>query len=77
MFRNRELTVKMGKTNDKKQVEGEEPSEDQPSFDAKAALVQRHIESAGMKIFAGICIYVVLDTWRQVSVEGAKNYLED
>lgn len=68
MFKNRKLTVSVDKVN-KKQTE---MVSDEESFEKKAEYVLHKLEGFAVKAFIGLCIYVVLDTQRQVAV--AKTY---
>jgi len=67
MFKKHQLAVKVEKKNN------DAPSYtiDPTSFSRKTAIVLDAIENVGKKVFLGVCIYVLLDTYRQVEV--AKN----
>ena len=68
MLRDREITVRMNRQN-----KGEEaPAEEGLSFEEKADVVVKVLENIGTKLFAGLCLYILLDTRRQVMVEEAK-----
>jgi hypothetical protein len=72
MFKNRKLTVRVEKA-DKKPVD--EASETK-FFEEKAAFMLHKFESFAAKAFVGICIYVILDTKRQIAIEQAKCHHE-
>lgn len=67
MFKNRVLTV----TVDKKDKEPTESSSE--SFDEKTATIVVNLERLATKMFLGVCIYIWLDTRRQVQIEQAKH----
>lgn len=69
MFRNRKLTVTLDKQN--KTAASEAPCTKE--FEKKTDVVLRRLESLGAKMFLGVCVYVMLDTHRQVAVERAKH----
>lgn len=70
MFRNKKLVV----TVDKKDKEATPPApSNRRDFEQKATFVLHKIESIGKKVFVGVCIYVALDTVRQVSVANANH----
>lgn len=62
MFRNRKLTLKVEKANDE-QTDGS-----RQHFEKKTQIVLHELEAVAVKIFIGICAYVVIDTVRQVTV---------
>lgn len=68
MFKNRKMTV----TLDKKDKNEELMEFDPEAFEKRVAIVLHHLESVGKKLFIGICVFVVLDTARQVAVEQSK-----
>lgn len=70
MFKNRKLIVTMDKV-DKDQFT--EIIKDPQAFEKRTDIVVRKLESVGKKVFAGICIFVILDTYRQVKVAEAQN----
>lgn len=71
-MRNRQLTVKFEKR-DKKAEGNQEPFVEEIQFERKADHVLSQLEDLGAKMFLGICVYVVLDTFRQVQVAKASN----
>lgn len=38
------------------------------TFEAKADYVLHKLERVGTKVFVGFCVYILLDTYRQVAV---------
>lgn len=67
-FKDRAITV----TVDKKTVDQiPEPPKDPQELEKKADFVLTKLETLGTKVFVGICIYVILDTRRQVAVARA------
>lgn len=68
MFKNRKLVVKVEKMNDGETVE---TLVDPRNFERNADIVMRKLESLGAKMFLGICVYIILDTRRQVAVANA------
>lgn len=68
MLKNRQLTVKLDKPN---KVQTTETSCDPKAFERKVETVLHNLESIGAKMFLGVCIYVMLDTRRQVAVARA------
>lgn len=75
MFNRRELTVQMKKA--KKKPDPETISEPEPTFEEKAEAILAFAERIGIKVFAGFCIYIALDTGRQVAVAKSKCPEED
>lgn len=68
MFKNKELRIRM----DKK--DSEVPTiQDEKSFERKVKIVFHHVEKIGVKIFVGVCVFVLLDTFRQVEIEKTRN----
>lgn len=68
MFKNKELRV----TLDKKGTDV--PTiQDEKTFEQKVKVVFHHVERIGVKLFVGVCVYVLLDTIRQVEVEKIRN----
>lgn len=65
MFKNRAITVTVDKKN---KDELQEQPEDPAIFEHKADHILRKLEKIGTKVFVGVCIYVILDTVRQVAV---------
>lgn len=68
MRRNRRFTLSVEKM--PKDGEINEVIDDRP-IEQKAEALLTTFERVGVKIFAGICIYVVLDTHRKVAVAKA------
>lgn len=67
MFKNRKLTV----TVDKVRHDPEDLNDilvNEELFEKKADAVLSRFEELGVKVFAGFCVYIILDTWRQVQV---------
>ena len=69
MFKNRAILVKLDKTN--KDVVDE--VKDARPIEEKAEAILHALEKVAIKAFVGVCIYVVLDTNRQVAVAKASN----
>ncbi len=70
MFRNRAITVKMDKiTKDKTP---ETPCDPQ-AFEKKAEVILHKLQRFGATMFVGVCVFVILDTRRQVAVAKASN----
>lgn len=69
MFKNRDVTIKLGK---KTTVNTEEEPEDVMSFDDKTDKILEVTERLAKKAFIGVAVYIVLDTWRQTSIEKSK-----
>jgi hypothetical protein len=67
MFKNRTLTVRMEKRN--KDTDPDTSGTD--DFDKRADAMLLRLEDLGIKMFIGICAYVLLDTYRQVKVAQA------
>ena len=67
MFKNRKITV----TVDKKNEDPYSEVIDSISFEEKTEVILKKLEQVGKKVFLGICIYVLLDTKRQVAVARA------
>ena len=72
MFKNRSVTVKLDRPT-KDTVN--EPHDNRP-IEVKVAKVLQTFEKVAVKAFVGVCIYVVLDTHRQVAVARASNHEE-
>lgn len=68
MLRNRAVLVKLSKDKD---AAVEEHHDDRP-IEEKTGAILRKFEKVGIKVFAGICVYVLLDTFRQVAVARAE-----
>lgn len=69
MFRDRELVVKMNKTN---KVKNETNAPDD-AFEENLVMTQIVVKDVLKSVFLGICAYVLLDTFRQVVVTRAGN----
>lgn len=67
MLRNRKIVVTLDKK-DKDQTSG---ISIEPTFERKTEVILRNLEGLGAKMFLGVCIYVILDTRRQVAVANA------
>lgn len=70
-MRNRRVTLRLEK--DKKANDPKDNFEEETLFERKAYIAKRAIESTAAKMFAGVCVYIVLDTYRQVQVAKASN----
>lgn len=71
MFK-RQVTVRMEKK-DTKASTPQDPFVNESLFERKADHILHALESTGAKMFLGVCVYVVLDTIRQVQVAKASN----
>lgn len=69
MFKNRAINISVNKSGPDKTTDA--PS-DPKEFEKKAEIILRKLENLGAKMFLGVCVYVVLDTHRQVAIEKAK-----
>lgn len=69
MLRNRVIKV----TLDKKEKDPSEKVEPK-TFEDKADVVLERLQVIGVQLFWGMCIYIWLDTRRQVKVEEAKHF---
>lgn len=72
-MRKRELRVQVGKVGEDN---GQETKNARPFEDIADAILDR-LESVGAKVFLGLCIYVVLDTYRQTQIEKVKQQSSD
>lgn len=70
MFKNRKLTVTVDKL-DKDQAP--QAHQDPKSFERKTEVILSAVNSLGAKMFLGVCVYILLDTHRQVAVARANN----
>lgn len=70
MFKNRELKVTVEKKN--KGEDNQSTTMEPRTFEEKAACVLKFAQAIGIRVFAGVVIYVALDTVRQVAVENVK-----
>jgi hypothetical protein len=70
MFKNRQLTVKLNKVNED---ETSMTISNGKTFEEKTAIIKQTLEGLGKKMFIGVCVYVVLDTHRQVAIVKANN----
>lgn len=68
MFKNRAITFKVIKMDKNK---NEETLHIEKTFEGKTETIRHAIESLGAKMFLGVCVYILLDTHRQVSVAQA------
>lgn len=73
MFKNRKITVTVDK---KDKTDDPTETKDPNAFEKKAEFVLRNLKSLGAKAFVGVCIYVLLDTYRQVEVAKASNPID-
>ena len=73
MFKNRAILVKLDKTN----KDAIEEHKDVRLIEEKTGAILSRFEKAALKVFAGVCIYVVLDTFRQVQVAKASQPHEE
>lgn len=68
MFKKRAITVRLNKIED-------EEVEVTPcrckSFEKNADTIRKNLEGLGAKMFLGVCVYMILDTYRQVAVAKA------
>lgn len=71
MFKNRAITVRLNKVNKDRTVEN--TCQDK-SFEKKAEAILHILEGVGSKLLFGLCVYVVLDTHRQVAVAKVINH---
>ena len=71
MFKNRSVTIKVDKPT--RDCVVNEPKDDRP-IEEKVTAVLRTFEKVAVKAFVGVCIYVMLDTNRQVAVARASNH---
>jgi hypothetical protein len=69
MFKDREFKVTMNKKN---KEETPETPEDIKAFETKVDIVLHKLERIGVGAFLGVCAYVLLDTFRQTSIEKIK-----
>lgn len=65
MFKNRKITVTVDKKNNDQTLD---TPEDPMLFEHRADHLLRKFERIGTKVFVGVCVYVLLDTFRQVTV---------
>jgi hypothetical protein len=68
-LRKRELRVQVGKVGEDN---GPETTKNGRPFEDIADAILDRLESVGAKVFLGLCIYVVLDTYRQTQIERVK-----
>lgn len=67
MFKKHEVRVSVNK----KDPEG--PADrDEKSFEQKVKVIFHQLDKIGVKVFAGICVYVLLDTYRKIEIEKVK-----
>lgn len=69
MFKNRAVLVKLSKTNE----DAVDEHQDDRPIEEKAEAILKTLEKVAVKAFFGMCIYVMLDTHRQVAVARASN----
>jgi hypothetical protein len=65
MFKNRAITVTVDKSH---KDQNQETPKDPQDFEKKAEFVLNKLGVVGTKVFAGVCIYVLLDTHRKVAI---------
>ncbi len=70
MFKNRQITVKLDK---KEKDQTSDNIKDPHVFERSVDIVAHKLEGLGAKMFLGVCVYILLDTHRQVAVEKAKH----
>jgi hypothetical protein len=70
MFKNRSFTIKVNRPNEDAP---QDPTLDAENFEIRSDAILRKIERLGAKMFLGVCIYIALDTRRQVAVARANN----
>lgn len=68
MFKNREIKVTVDKK-DKNKDDVE--SHDDRLIEEKTEAILKKVERVGFKVFGAFCVYVLLDTYRQVQVAKA------
>jgi hypothetical protein len=73
MFRNRAVLVKLSKT-PKDQI-AEEPRDKRPVEDKVGAILKK-LDKPALKVFGCVCVFVLLDTFRQVQVARAQQPYE-
>ena len=69
MFKNRSIVVTM----DKADKTTPQTTSDPEAFEKKTDIVVSKLERLGKKVFLGVCVYIVLDTHRNVAVAKAMN----
>lgn len=69
MLKNRDVTLRIGKRINE-ETENGEAIESEP-LEEKLRRVVHVLERPAKKLFAAVCIYVVLDTFRQVEIAKA------
>lgn len=67
MFKKRKLVVSL----DRQDKDGTSEPLEPKQFEAKADYVIHKLEGIGGKVFLGFCVYILLDTYRQVQVANA------
>jgi hypothetical protein len=69
MFRNREIKVS---------VQKKDPIDKDPeavlTFQEKAEIVRDCLDGVATKLFLGLCVYIWMDTRRQVKIEQTRQY---
>lgn len=72
MLRKRDITVKISKKGGDENTTVDEPI-DYRLIEERAAAVVHVLEQVAIKAFVGVCIFVILDTHRQVAIAKASN----
>lgn len=62
--------ISVSRNKSDKSDKGEETEE--LTFPQKTEIVVHSVERVAFKLFVGVCVYVLLDTYRQCSIEGMK-----
>lgn len=70
MFEKRKITLRVEK---QPKTDTTGTIEDSYSFEKKVCITMRSLENLGAKMFLGVCVYVLLDTHRQVKIAEASN----
>ena len=70
MLGKRALTVKVEK---QEKTKDDKTIVDDHSFERKTYITVRALENLGAKMFLGVCVYILLDTHRQVKIAEASN----
>lgn len=69
MFRNRAVLVKLSKTKNNEVVD---ETVDARPIEVKADAILQSLKKVGWQAFGCVCVYVLLDTFRQVAVARAE-----
>lgn len=68
MFRNRQIIVKMDKRKKETTDLPKDVLAEEHLFEQRADHILHMLEGLGAKMFLGVCVYILLDTHRQVQV---------